>query len=323
MTDNRRARRSAPRSGCASGSVIALDVGGTHIKGAVVAGSRIVDADEWRTDPGRGADAVIDTVMQCAGELHARALRHGQEPKAAGIVVPGLVDEGEGMALLAPNLGWSEIPVRLWFTEHLDLPVAFGHDVRAGGIAESRLGAGRGCSDFAFVPVGTGIAAALFIDGRPHTGAHGFAGELGHLIVRPGGEPCGCGNRGCLEAIASASAIARRYSEITGHTGLSAKDVRLRAGSGDRTAGRVWNDAIEALADGLAGLTALLDLERVIIGGGLARAGDSYLSPLRSALADRLAFRRPPKLVPARLGHRAGCLGAALLAQDLLDQGTG
>ncbi|WP_030241734.1 ROK family protein [Streptomyces sp. NRRL S-350] len=305
-------------------SVIALDVGGTHIKGAVVEGGELVEGAQWSTRAERGPDAVLATVLRCADELVAYAERRGSKPQAAGIVVPGLVDEAGGTAVLAANLGWRDTPVRRRAAEHLDLPVAFGHDVRAGGLAEGRLGAGRGWPDFAFVPVGTGIAAALTIGGRPCAGSRGFAGELGHLVVRPGGEPCACGNRGCLETLASASAIARRYAEASGGTGtaagpVAAREVVARAVAGEPLAGRIWTEAIEALADGLAALTVLLDVERVVLGGGLAQAGEPFLTPLRGALAERLTFRPAPTLAAAVLGPRAGCLGAALLAQDLLD----
>ncbi|MER6299523.1 ROK family protein [Kitasatospora sp. NPDC001539] len=300
-------------------SVIALDVGGTHIKGAVVDGGELVEGAQWSTRAERGPDAVLAAVLRCADELVTYAVRRGSTPQAAGIVVPGLVDEARGTAVLAANLGWRDTPVRRLAAEHLGLPIAFGHDVRAGGLAEGRLGAGRGWPDFAFVPVGTGIAAALTIGGRPFAGSRGFAGELGHLVVRPGGDRCACGNRGCLETVASASAIARRYAEASGRTGASAREVAAGAESGDPLARRIWTEAIEALADGLAALTVLLDLDRVVLGGGLAQAGDPFLTPLRGALVERLAFRPAPTLVAAVLGARAGCLGAALLAQDLLD----
>ncbi|MFD8755796.1 ROK family protein [Kitasatospora sp. NPDC059577] len=300
-----------------AGTVIALDVGGTHIKGVVVDGGRPVESAQWPTRAERGPDAVLDTVLRCADDLRARAARRGTPPRAAGIAVPGLVDETSGTAVLAANLGWRDLPVRSRAEEHLDLPVAFGHDVRAGALAESRLGAGRGCASFVFVPVGTGIAAAPVLGGRVFAGSRGFAGELGHLVVRPGGDPCVCGNHGCVETLASASAIARRYRRATGDAGASSEDVRARAVSGDRPAGRVWTEAVEALADGLAALTVLLDPERLVIGGGLALAGDVYLAQLGTALAERLPFRPAPPLVAAELGHRAGSLGAALLAEDL------
>ncbi|MGW4893212.1 ROK family protein [Kitasatospora sp. NPDC004240] len=297
-------------------TVIALDVGGTRVKGGLVEDGRLLEARQWRTRAERGPDAVLDTILACADDLRSAADGRGLPVTAAGVVVPGLVDEEAGVCALAVNLGWRDVPVRRWVAEHLDLPVAFGHDVRAGGLAESRLGAGRGCRDLAFVPVGTGIAAALVIGGRPHTGARGFAGELGHQVVRPGGDPCGCGNRGCLETLASASAVTRRYAEATGAEGVTAEQVSARAAAGERPALRIWTEAVEALADGLTTLTTLLDLERLVIGGGLARAGETLLEPLRKGLAERLTFRPAPELVAAELGPYAGCLGAGLLAEE-------
>ncbi|MFD7908884.1 ROK family protein [Kitasatospora sp. NPDC059722] len=294
-------------------TVIALDVGGTQIKaGAMADDGTLVHTERRPTLAERGPDAVVDTVLGFAADL-ARTFT----PSAVGIAVPGIVDETTGTAVFAGNLGWQHVPVRSWLTEELGLPVAFGHDVRAGGLAEARLGAGRGCRSFLFVPVGTGVAAAVMLDGRALAGRHSGAGELGHLRVRPDGEPCPCGGRGCLETVASAAAIARRYGRATGETGLGAKEVQQRAADGDDVAAGIWQDAVEALADGLAAAVTLLDPERIVIGGGLAQAGASYFDPLRSALADRLTFQGMPRIVPARLGHQAGCLGAALLARDL------
>ncbi|MFD5465164.1 ROK family protein [Kitasatospora sp. NPDC127059] len=304
-------------------TVIALDVGGTEIKGAVVAeDGAVLRSERWLTRADRGPGAVIDTVLDCAGELADAARRADTPPVAAGIVVPGVVDERTGTVLRAVNLGWHDVPVRSWLTEHLGLPVAFGHDVRAGGVAEALLGAGRDSDSFLFVPVGTGIAAAVLHQGRPVTGAVGAAGELGHLVVRPGGEHCACGNRGCLETVASAAAVARRYARRTGRPTATAQDVHRGLRAGEEAAVRVWAEAVDALADGLAAATALLDPERIVVGGGLTRAGEDLLGPLRRALAERLTFRPPPSLVRAELGHRAGSLGAALLALDLAPGGA-
>ncbi|TQF01442.1 ROK family protein [Kitasatospora acidiphila] len=299
--------------------VIALDVGGTQIKGGVLADDgTLVQSERRPTRAERGPDAVLDTVLAFAADLTER-----YRPAAAGIAVPGLVDEASGTSVFAANLGWRQVPVRDWLAEELDLPVAFGHDVRAGGLAEARLGAGRDCGSFLFVPVGTGIAAAIMVDGRALTGGHGLAGELGHLAVTPDGEPCPCGGRGCLETVASAAAIARRYARRTGTPAVSAKEVSRRAADGDTEAAAVWQEAVEALADGLSAAITLLDPERVVIGGGLALAGAPYFDALRAALAERLTFQASPPVVPAALGHQAGCLGAALLAQQLRpDPGT-
>lgn len=299
--------------------VIALDVGGTQIKGGVFAGDgTTLHSERWPTRAECGPNAVIDTILTCADELAAVAKRSGRPAEASGIVVPGIVDETSGTAVYSANLGWQEVPVRQRLAKHLGLPVAFGHDVRAGGLAEARLGAGRGCGDFLFVPLGTGIAAAVMAGGRALSGAHGSAGELGHLVVRPAGEPCSCGNHGCLETLASASAIARRYTQATGEREVTAKEVQRRAEAGEADAARIWDEGIEALADGLTATVTLLDPERIVLGGGLAKAGEPLFAPLRTALARRLTFQRAPQLLPAELGHEAGCLGAALLAQDLL-----
>ncbi|MEV3987768.1 ROK family protein [Streptomyces sp. NPDC049837] len=307
-------------------TVIALDVGGTYIKGGVLSDDGTLrHTERWCTRADRGPDAVLETVLARAAELAERC----PAAEAAGVVVPGIVDEYDGVSVLATNLGWRDVPVKDWLAEHLDLPVAFGHDVRAGGLAEARAGAGRGCGDFLFVPVGTGIAAAVFTGGRARalTGGHGGAGELGHLVVRPGGERCHCGARGCLETVASASAIARRYSRATGRCGITARDVQGRAQAGDAKAAAIWSEAVEALADALTTAITLYDPERVVIGGGLSGAGESCLAPLRAALAERLTFqarfRAVPQVVAARLGDRAGCMGAAYLAQDLLARRSG
>jgi glucokinase len=171
------------------------------------------------------------------------------------------------------------------------------------------------------VPIGTGIAAAHVVDGRVFAGAHGAAGEIGHIVVRPGGPRCGCGQHGCLEAVASASAVARRYAEAAGRT-ASAEAVAALAASGDPVASAVWRETVDALADGLLVGIALFDPELVVVGGGLAEAGDALLTPLSDALRERITFHREPRLSRAALGDESGCLGAALLALDSVHDGS-
>ncbi|QKW10452.1 ROK family protein [Streptomyces sp. NA04227] len=300
-------------------SVIALDVSANRISGEVFAGrGRVLASLREPVRNDYGPDDVLDAVLDCADRLAAEARREGSPAVAAGIVVPGLVDEEHGISCYAAHLGWRELPVGEWLAEHLGLPVAVGHDVRAAAKAESRLGAGRGCDGFAYVPVGTGVAAAVVLGGSPLASGGGGVGEIGHLIVRPGGAECVCGSQGCLETMASASAIAGRYMRVTGERGITAQEVHRRASAGDTEAAEVWQEALEALADGLAALTRVLDFDRIVLGGELLEAGSSFFAPLRGALAERLTFRRPPKLTAARLGERAGCLGAALLAEELV-----
>ncbi|MGK5442071.1 ROK family protein [Micromonospora sp. URMC 105] len=299
--------------------VVALDVGGTGMKCALVRPDGVVvHAERHPTGAERGPAAVVDTILDVAEGLAGKARADGNTPVACGIGVPGLVDEAAGVAVWSANVGFRDVPLRELAATRLGLPAALGHDVRVGGLAESRLGAGRGVGHVLFVAVGTGIAAAHVVGGSAAAGAHGAAGELGHIQVRPDGPRCGCGRPGCLEAVASASAVGRRYTELAG-VALTAAEVAERAAAGEELAGRVWRDAVEALADGLVTAQALYDVETMVIGGGLARAGERLFDPLRAALRERITFHREPRLVAAALGDEAGCLGAALLALDRLE----
>ncbi|MGA5314637.1 ROK family protein [Streptomyces pseudogriseolus] len=302
--------------------VIALDVGGTGMKAALVgADGELLHQARRPTGRERGPDAVVENILDFAAELRAHGVRaHGEAASAAGVAVPGIVDEAEGVAAYAANLGWRDVPLRALLAERLGgVPVALGHDVRTGGLAEGRVGAGRGADRFLFVPLGTGIAGAIGIAGRVESGAHGFAGEIGHVVVRPGGAECPCGQRGCLERYASASAVSRAWAEASGDPDADAADCAEAVVSGDERAVRVWQDAVDALADGLVTALTLLDPRTLIIGGGLAEAGETLFTPLREAVRRRITFQKLPSLVPAALGDTAGCLGAGLLAWDLIE----
>ncbi|MEU4566448.1 ROK family protein [Micromonospora sp. NPDC023956] len=300
--------------------VVALDVGGTGMKCALVRpDGTVVHAERHPTGAQRGPDAVVDTILDVAAGLTDRARADGLTPRALGVAVPGVIDEPAGVAVWSANLGFRDVPLRKLATERLGLPTALGHDVRAGGLAEARLGAGHDTRHVLFVAVGTGIAAAHVVDGSATVGAHGAAGEIGHILVRPHGPRCGCGRVGCLEAVASAAAIGRRYAELSGVPGSTAADVAERAVAGEELAREVWSSAVEALADGLATGQALFDVQTIVLGGGLVRAGRHLLDPLRTALRERMTFHREPQLVAATLGDEAGCLGAALLALDSLE----
>ena len=302
--------------------VVAIDVGGSRMKCALVhRDGTVARIEHHPTQTARGPAAVVDTILDIAEALADTARHEGLAPGAFGLAVPGVIDEAAGVAIWSSNLGFREVPLRTLATARLGMPAVLGHDVRVGGVAEARLGAGRADRHVLFVAIGTGIAAAHVVDGTAAAGAHGAAGELGHVLVRPGGPRCGCGRAGCLEAIASAAAVARRYAELTDSTpGLSAAEVVAHATAGDPLAQQVWTEAVEALADGLAIGQTLFDVETVVLGGGLARAGAQLLDPLRAALHDRMTFHREPRLVPAALGAEAGCLGAALLALDSLEK---
>ncbi|MGK5544895.1 ROK family protein [Streptomyces sp. URMC 127] len=303
--------------------VIALDVGGTAIKAALIGPDHEL-LHEARRPTGReqGPEAVVAGILDFAAELAATGEAACGEPAAAaGIAVPGIVDAGTGTAVYSANLGWRDVPLRDLLRGRLGgTPVALGHDVRAGGLAEGRLGAGDGADRFLFVALGTGIAGAIGIDGRIEAGAHGCAGEIGHIAVRPGpaGKPCGCGGRGCLETVASAAAVSRAWAEASGAPEADAADCARAVEAGDPRARAVWQEAVDALADGLVIAHTLLDPRTLIVGGGLAEAGETLFAPLRTAVAERMTFQQRPRVIPAALGDAAGCLGAGLLAWDLL-----
>ncbi|MBW1602617.1 ROK family protein [Streptomyces sp. JJ66] len=302
--------------------VIALDVGGTGMKAALVGpDGQLLHQARRPTGRERGPKAVTSAVLGFAADLRRVGVQqHGTEPAAAGVAVPGLLDEAAGVVRFAANLGWTDLPLRALLTEHLGLhgPVCLSHDVRTGGLAEGRIGAGAGVDRFLFVPLGTGIAGAIGIDGRVEAGAHGGAGEIGHLVVRPRGAECGCGQRGCLETLASASAVGRAWATASGDPAATAADAARAVAAGDPRARAVWADAVDALATGLVAALTLLDPRMLIIGGGLAEAGDTLFTPLREAVSAKVTFQRQPLIVPAALGDAAGCLGAGLLAWDLL-----
>ena len=179
------------------------------------------------------------------------------------------------------------------------------------------MGGGRGSRQLLFVAIGTGIAGAHIIDGVPAPGAHGSACELGHVVVRPDGPQCGCGQHGCVESMASAVTFERRYAEAAGHH-RPAADIIAAVGD-DPVARHVWDETVDVLADGLLIGIAMVDPDTIVVGGGLAEAGDRLLEPLTAALRQRVTFHRMPRVVRAELGDAAGCIGAALLGWERVD----
>jgi len=298
--------------------VAAIDVGGTRIKAALVDASfdvltraTVPTPKDIAADIGAVVQATVADLLVSAEQqdVHVRLV-------GCGVVVPGLVDEARGVGLLSVNLGWRDLPVRNPVASHLGVATVVGHDVRAGLLAETRLGAARGARHALFVPVGTGIAGALMLDGAVIS-ADGWAGELGHVVIDPAGPPCPCGATGCLEVIASASAMERAYAARAGGL-VTAEEIAARAVAGEADASAVWAGATSALAQAIVATVTITGVDLVLIGGGLAESGEAFLAPVRAAVTRRLTFQRPPRLEKAALGDRAGCLGAACLAWDAL-----
>jgi glucokinase len=197
-------------------AVIAVDVGGTDTKAALFDESgRMLGLSRTPT-PHDGAG----TALAVVGRVQELTLQFAADfpqvrPRAVGLIAPGVVDDDAGIGILSANLHWSNVPFKQLTEDLVHLPTTFSHDVRAAGEAEFRLGAARPYQNVMVLVIGTGIAGSLFINGHAHTGA-GYAGAIGHSIVDPAGPVCGCGSRGCLESIASAGALVRRYTELTG-----------------------------------------------------------------------------------------------------------
>ena len=293
--------------------VAAIDLGGTSIKAALL-DSTLTSVHTLRVPTRRVGEVVdVDQLGELVDSLTEHAATLNGRVAGVGLVTPGIVDSDLGVVRFAANLGWRDLPLRDRLVERTKLPMRIGHDVRAGGLAEFTVGAAVGVRNAIFMPVGTGIAAALMVDGH-ELHATGYAGEIGHAVVDPRGPVCGCGQRGCLEAIGSAGAIARRYAERAGQPVAGALEVATRMQAGDAVARQVWDEAIGALATALTMAVVLLAPEVIVIGGGLAESGDVLFGPLRAELESRLTFHRRPEIVAAALGDNAGRTGAGLLA---------
>jgi len=300
--------------------VIGVDVGGTTVKAAVFDSDGLDYCSSERPTPRHlGPDAVIETTIHAIAELQAQ-VTEAARLRAVGLVVPGVVDAKQGIAVYAANIGWQQVPLRQIVAEAVGLPVVVDHDVRAAGLAELELGAARGMQEVLFVALGTGIAAAVITRGQLSAGATGRAGELGHIPVFPGGEWCACGQRGCTETYASAAALSRRYSVASGISDVPAADVISRAAAGDPIADAIFEDAITALGRALVSYVLLMDPELILIGGGMAAAGAALLHPLTREVQAGLAWRQAPAISIGRFAGDAGRRGAALLAWRALKE---
>lgn len=292
--------------------IVALDVGGTQIKGAIRdADGAETFVDRWPTPRDKGPAAVVAAVLDATRDLLGRA----PDAKAIGLVVPGLVDDANGVGVYSENIGWRDVPFRSLVEAMSGLPVGFGHDVRAGGLAERTSGAAQGVDDVLFMPIGTGISGAPTVGGRSVDDM--YAGEIGHLDVGSGIR-CACGSVGCLETVATGPSIARIYGELSGTPVDGARPVVERMLAGDERAAETWKIAIAALTHALASYVTLLAPELIVVGGGLSRAGDALLVPLRASLDEKLVWQLTPRIVLSALGDTAGNLGADILARRAL-----
>jgi len=293
--------------------VVAVDVGGTLTKIAYAEASGAL-AGLTRLDT-HLAEGGAGLVPWLAGVIRDRAEeRPDGRCRGFAVVAPGIIDTVHGVVRAAPNVDWTDVPLHDELRQLTGLPGVVGHDVRAGGLAEWRLGRGQGVDNLLFLSLGTGIAGAIVVDGRM-LDANGYAGELGHTRVAAAGETrCACGQLGCLETLASAAGVARTYASSTASAEpIDAHGVADRARRGDPDARRAFALASAALTQALTAYVTLLGPELIVIGGGLSAAADLFLPQLSKGLRGAMTFQRRPQIIVASLGPDAGVIGAGLL----------
>lgn len=311
---------------------VGVDLGGTNVSTVVLDGEVVVGTTKTRTPTEGTRDDVVDLL---ASGVRAALADAGLRPKyvtGVGVGSPGVVIDGTvGGASNVPGFQ-TRFPLGSELAARLDLPVTVGNDVTAAAIGEHRLGSGRGEEDLLAVFVGTGVGGGLVLGGRPFAGGAGAAGEFGHLVVRQGGAVCPCGRRGCVEAyagrraivLAAERAVAGGRSSVLfevmrekGKPRVTSGVVREALRRGDPLLEELLEDAVAALAAGIATAVNLLDVGRVVIGGGLAdKLGEPFIARI-AAVAQRSLFLQPPRvtIVPAALGDLGGAIGAALLPE--------
>ncbi len=290
-------------------ATLGLDLGGTKIAAGVLAGRRLLNFLE-RPTPKSGAEAVIRALAELAREAMA-----GREVAAVGVGTPGPLDFERGVVRFAPNIpGMENVPLKASLEELLGLPVAVENDANAAALAEHHLGAAKGARHSLFLTVSTGIGGGVVVDGRVLHGAFGQGGEVGHLVVDPMGPYCGCGNRGCLEAVASGRALERDAAYVFGRPLRAAELFELK----DPRARALTAASAEWVGIALASLQRVLDPEVIVLGGGVALGGGRrYLAEVRRAYRERMKNFQEARIVRARLGRRAGVIGAALAALEV------
>jgi len=293
--------------------VAAVDVGGTSIKAALV--DENLNILQTTNVPTPSNDRNGERTALAIHAIVDEFSKFGTV-SAIGFDVPGAVDDEKGFAYWTGNLQWRNVPIKDLVAVKTGLPVAFSHDVRAGAIAEMRNGAAKGYKNAIFLPIGTGIAAGLIIDGKIRA-SNGSAGEVGHLNVS-GPYSCVCGRVGCLEAVSSALAIGKAYTQLSGEENVSAKEVVERTLQHDEVAIKVWDDATSALARACEALITILAPEAIIFGGGLSEAGSLLLDPIQKELKGSLTFQTMPALKIAHFGTMASTIGCALIALDAI-----
>lgn len=311
--------------------VVGLDLGGTQIRACLAdAQGEILSQVRQPTLAREGPQGVMDRMKEAIHEVLQGVQRNAV--RSIGIAAPGPLDPLTGMVIAPPNLpGWNDVPLSDIMSRSFDLPVFINNDANLAGLAEHRFGAGRGTLDMIYLTISTGLGGGIICGGQLLLGAHGLAGEPGHTIVDPAGPPCGCGNAGCLEAMAAGPAIASyaselirqgRGSSLAGHIAggeeLTGEMVGEAAEAGDGVALESVRRAAYYLGIGVLNLIHIFDPQMVILGGGVTKLGPLLFDPVRAwVLGHAMApVQRHTPIVAAALGDDVGLLGAVAWAID-------
>lgn len=314
------------------GKRIGIDVGGTNVKIALVDKSgKIIYSNSVPTYAKMGYEYTVNNIKQAIKDLMKETNTTSKDIDGIGFDFPGQVDYKTGVVKLAPNIpGWVNVPIAQMIEEEFNIPTRIDNDVRCAALGEMKFGAGKGCENFVCITVGTGIGSGLVINGQLVRGASNAAGEIGHIKLQmKDGLICGCGDTGCLEAYASGPSIvamaqdyikggkSTKFREMAAAEGgeITPYMVAKAAEAGDPVAKRIFEIVGEYIGIGLTSVINLLNPEKVIIGGGVAEAGDLLLNPIRKTIKERamVVAGSAVEIVPAQLGNSAGVIGASML----------
>lgn len=310
--------------------IAGIDIGGTKIALALAAPNcEIVCRATVPTLVEQGAARIFDRMLARLEEM--REQQNAQISKI-GVGCAGPLDLKRGVAVSPPNLpGWNDFPIVQTIRERFGAPVVLDNDANVAALAEQRFGAGKNLQNLIYITVSTGIGGGVIADNRLLHGLTGNAGEVGHIVVMPGGVECGCGARGCLEAVCSGTGIARRFrarietgaksvltEKFENISQITAKHIAEAAAANDCLASEIWDETVFYLARGVGNIIVMFEPEAVILGGGVAQTGDLLFKPLRELVKNQIKIFSTEniKILPAGLGADSGIYGALALVAD-------
>ena len=317
---------------------VGIDLGGSFIKVGLLDEHGQAGKPIDLPTPQEGSQAVVDQMVRGALELMRASGVSRSDVAAIGVGSPGPLKMSDGVIIATPNIpGMNNIPIRDMITKATGVPSVLENDANAAGFGEYLVVSGQGVRDMVFLTLGTGVGGGIVIDGKVLHGANEVGAELGHMIVQPGGELCNCGQRGCLERYASATFLSQRATRMIKQDGrksslaealaskgsINSKDVNEARKAGDELAAEVWDDAARCLGIACVNIARILDPDLIVLGGGMANAGDDILVPVREHYHRMNWTLTEPftKVALARLGNDAGFVGAAGVAWQAYREG--